>query len=124
MTKYTIDHVNEEITVIKSFAKAAGIVGSPDYKEMLALQREMPEYKIIVRTINRNVKKQTYGKLTLERMEAHIIAKLGKECEELKEYKRECELAKIHRSPYNHMKKWFLERYKEDFTSDTTTAAE
>ena len=124
MTKYTIDHVNEEITIIKSFAKAAGIVGSPDYKEMLALQREMPEYKIIVRTINRNVKKQSYGKLNLERMEAHIIAKFGKDCEELKEYKRECELAKIHRSPYNHMKKWFLERYKEDFASDTTTAAE
>ena len=52
------------------------------------------------------------------------IAKLGKECEELKEYKRECELAKIYRSPYNHMKKWFLERYKEDFASDITTAAE
>jgi len=33
MTKYTIDHVNEEITVIKSFAKAAGIVGSPDYSK-------------------------------------------------------------------------------------------
>ena len=124
MTKYTIDHVNEEITVIKSFAKAAGIVGSPDYKEMLALQREMPEYKIIVRTINRNVKKQTYGKLTLERMEAHIIAKHGKNSDTLKAYNHELELAKIHRSPYNHMKKWFLERYKEDFTSDTTTAAE
>lgn len=124
MTKYTIDHVNEEITVTKSFAKAAGIVGSSDYKEMLALQREMPEYKIIVRTINRNVKKQTYGKLTLERMEAHIIAKHGKNSDMLKEYNHELELAKIHRSPYNHMKKWFLERYKEDFTSDTTTAAE
>lgn len=125
MTKYTIDHVNEEIIVIKSFAKAAGIVGSPDYKEMLALQHEMPEYKIVVRAISRNTKKQTYGKLTLERMEAHIIAKEGKDSETLTAYKRELELAKIHRSPYNHMKKWFLERYKEDFTAaDTTTAAE
>lgn len=124
MTKCTINHANKEIIVTKNFAKAAGVVGSADYREMLKMQHDMPDYKITIRTISRNASKQTYSKLSLERMEAHIVAKHGRDSDDLKEFKHEYELAQIHRSPYNHMKKWFLERYKDDFTSDTTTAAE
>ena len=51
-----------------------------------------------------------------------IIAKEGKESDALAKYQRECELAKIHNSPYNHVKKWFLERYKDEFTTETAAA--
>ena len=94
----------------------------PDYKEMLRLHREMPDYEIVERTIARNPNKQSYLNLSFERMEAFIITKEGKESDMLAEYQRECELAKIHNSPYNHVKKWFLERYKDEFTTETAAA--
>ena len=122
MKKYSLDHINHQIIVTKNFMKAAGIVGSADYKEMLRLRREMPDYEIVERTIARNPNKQSYLNLSFERMEAFIITKEGKESDTLAEYQRECELAKIHNSPYNHVKKWFLERYKDEFTTETAAA--
>lgn len=122
MKKYNLDHINHQIIVTKNFMKAAGVVGSADYNEMLRLRREMPDYEIVERTIARNPNKQSYHNLSFERMEAFIIAKEGKESNALAEYKHECELAKIHNSPYNRVKKWFLERYKDEFITETAAA--
>ena len=90
MKKYSLDHINHQIIVTKNFMKAAGIVGSADYKEMLRLRREMPDYEIVERTIARNPNKQSYLNLSFERMEAFIITKEGKESNALAEYKHEC----------------------------------
>lgn len=122
MKNYSLDHINQQIIVTKNFMKAAGIVGSTEYKEMLKLRRELPDYEIAERTIARNNSKRTYSNLSFKRMEAFIAEKEGKDSGTMADYKHECELAKIHNSPYNHVKKWFLKRYKDEFTTETAAA--
>lgn len=38
--KYDIDHVTATIILTKKFAKAAGILNTPEYKELMEIRRQ------------------------------------------------------------------------------------
>jgi len=113
MTNYTINHINQTITLTKNFAKAAGTAGTNAYKEMVKLRKDWPGYEMLIREIKRNANKRSYGKLTYKRMREYLIDWEGNDAPAIGEYDRVCQLAKIQSNPYQYVKNWFLKRYKD-----------
>ena len=121
MTKnaeYAIDHINSTIVITKRFARAAGILNSSEYKEMMQLRSDNPTYTIVQREIRKKNEKKSYRNLNYENMRAFIA---GHETDEsaresmLKEFERVQELAKVQAGPYAYVKNWFLEKFGNEY---------
>ena len=63
-----INHFNKEILISKSFQKAAMNPTSQEYKDLMEVQRNHPDYTLAQRAIKKSVNKQAYKKLTYEQM--------------------------------------------------------
>lgn len=118
---YEIDFIAETIIVTKKFYKAASVLNSPEYKELMQIRRDNPTFKIVLREIKKNTDKQTYRNLTFENMEAFIKAKETDEAvrkERLAQYNTVKELSKVQAGPYAYVKAWFLKQYGDEFKKE------
>ena len=128
MTKtaqYEINHIDETIIITKKFYKAAGILNSPEYKELMAIRRDNPNYKVELREIKKKADKKTYRNLTYDNMEAFINAKETDEAmrtERLAQLATVKELSKVQAGPYAYVKTWFLGLYGDEFKSEEEAA--
>lgn len=66
----TVDYVNEKIKVTKKFLEKAGKFGTPEQKAMVEVRKEFPDFEIEVE--ESSSKKESYEKLTVERMLAYV----------------------------------------------------
>ena len=50
---YEVNFAEQKIIVTKKFAKAAGVIGSMQYKELAQIRRDFPDFTIELREIKR-----------------------------------------------------------------------
>ena len=101
-----VNIIDSTITVTKAFAKKAGIIGTPEYKEMVKLRKAYPGFSFVQRTSIITANKNNYCGLTFEEMCKAIIDLEGEDSPKLKVLKK----AKANRVSYPKMKKWFLDQ--------------
>lgn len=111
----TIDHSMKTITVSKDFLQKAGQFGTPEFREALLMKEDFPDYTLVERKIKRNPQKRTYGNLTYEQMESFIMGREAGKDAALEEFEMIRKWAKTQNAAYSKVKKWFLDKYKEDF---------
>lgn len=111
----TLNPINETIGVTKAFYQKACIYGTDEYYLLKQARAEEPEYTIVFKSS----KKNSYNNLDYKSMEAHINHTFKDDKEALKaaiaEYAEMKEYAKARKSAYPIMKKWFLEKYKDEY---------
>ena len=104
---YEINHIDETIIITKKFYKAASVLNSPEYKELMQIRRDNPTFKIVLREIKKNANKETYRNLTIKNMEDFIKAKetdgTVREAR-LAQFKTVKELSKVQAGPYAYGK--------------------
>lgn len=120
-----VDHINKNIMISKTFAKASMIIDSEEYKTLLSVKSAYAEYSIIQREIRKNPQKESYRGLTYAYME-HYILTHDKSGEMMNIYEELRLRALCHSIRYAHIKKWFLEVYPEidDFSTKAVRANE
>lgn len=122
MKNYRIDYVNKTVELTKKFAKSAGVLNTPEYKELVNIRRDNPDFDVVIREIKRKAGKQTYKHLTIDAMRGYIADWMGEESEELTAFEKVVALSKVQRDPYAYVKRWFLANYKdrlEEYTPAT-----
>ena len=72
MKNCNINYITNTIELTKKFAKAAGVLNSPEYNELLAIRRDYPTLPIVIREIKRKAGKKTYKNLTIAKMREYI----------------------------------------------------
>ena len=121
---YEINYSEKTITVTKRFLKEAGIIGSAAYTELTKVRKDLPDFQILPREINKKPGKKTYGKLTYKAMEDFISVQEEENAHAvLDEFERVKELSKIHVGQYAFVKTWFLNRYKDVFKQEDSQKA-
>ena len=106
---YEINHLEAKITMTKKFYEAACRLNTPEYKELMAIRRDNPTYKMEVREIKKKTDKNSYRNLTFDNMELFIKKSMDSTRpldERLNEYAAVKELSRVQSSPYEQMKKF------------------
>lgn len=116
MTTITINTKKNVIEMNNTFAKAAMIFGSDEYKALQEARRDYPNFRII--TKNATKKRDTYKGLTFKKMEEYIAKhdEDGTIMATFKDYCGTSDEAKemgIEALSYGAIKAWFLETYPE-----------
>ena len=114
-TNYTINAAAKEIIITKKFEKAANIIGSNEYKALVTLMKDFPDFDIKVREIKKNKSKKTYSGLTIEEMRRFIGSRSE---EEVFLFEKVVTIAKHKKGSYAITKKWFLNKYKEAYDKE------
>ena len=112
----TIDHENKKIRLPKAFAKASGKYGSEEYKLLMKMKKDVPNYEVIVEATRKQAK-DNYKGLTYDYMERYISTKDNKD-ELMEKYNKLRGIGTGHdeiikKAPYSKVKKWFLTTFPE-----------
>lgn len=113
-----IDRQAKVILVSRSTLIAAGQFGTPEFHQMMEMRQEFPGYEFREQKIERNPDKRTYGNLTYKVMGEFIASHETDEIAKaaaLKEYEAVKAISKTQRAAYAYVKKWFLDKYGEEF---------
>ena len=112
-----INRQKKTITVTKEFMILAGQFDTQEFEILNELQQNHPGYDIQIRTITRNPNKRDYGDLTYDNMRNYIKGTESPETldDALAEFEAVQKIAKTMRGTYALVKKWFLDKYGEDF---------
>ncbi len=117
---YVIDYIAKTITVTRVFAKAAGMIGSVEYNEMLTLRKDHSDFSFRYKEITRNNSKKTYKGLTIEEMKRFIkkvdSEKGSNEGSDL--FNRVLKVADCRQNKYTTVKKWFLDNYQKTYDKE------
>lgn len=111
MNEYKIDHIAQTITLTKKFAKAAGILGSPEYKAFKELRADHEGYAVQVREIAKKENKTSHANLTYDFMKTFFLTVEGKSTENIAKLEKVIELSHGQPGHYAYVKKWFLNLY-------------
>ena len=113
-----INRQDKVITVSHATLIAAGQFGTPEFHQMMEMRQKFPGYRFEEQKLTANPNKQTHGKLTYNVMQDFIEGYVVEDDEKtaaLNEYKAVKALSKTQRAAYAYVKKWFLDKYGEDF---------
>lgn len=120
--QYHIHTLGKTIYFRKSFLEAAGTMEAPEYKILMELQERHPDFKLMPWSIAKpKNKKESYKGLTIPQMDAFLKWKYTDGTEEYKAVKAELDAIRgfckeFHKETSGgNCKKWFLERYKDEY---------
>lgn len=128
MTKnanYAIDFLTSTIVITKKFYKAASVLNSPEYNEMMQLRRDNPSFSITLREIKKKEGKKSYRNLNYENMKTFIEnyeTDDDMRANRLKEFETVKALSNVQSGPYAYVKAWFLEKYGKVYDPTTEEA--
>ena len=112
-----VNYLNGTIEVTESFLAKAGKLGTAEQRAMIKIRKEIPEYKIVV--IKPEKKKESYEKLTIERMIAYVTLNgkdtVEKFSKDVLVYVDE-ESQKLQKGKYATVKRIFLATYGKEYT--------
>lgn len=113
----TIDRQKKTITVSKEFMILAGQFDTQEFDILSELQQNHPGYEIQIRTIAHNPNKRDYGDLTYKAMRDYITGHESDatRADTLTEFEAVQKVAKTMRGTYALVKKWFLDKYGDEF---------
>ena len=114
-TNYTIKATQKEIIITKKFEKAANIIGSSAYNELVRLMKDFSSLAIRVKEVDKGDKKKTYKGLTIEEMRRFVSTQSE---EEVILFERVIAIANHKKGSYAITKKWFLNKYKEAYEKE------
>lgn len=115
----TINYITMTIEMTKAESKAAGKIGTAEFKNMLSLMQQFPNYKIQVATRAATKKSCDYKGLTFDYMEKYIAShdneskSIMTEYEALRGKSDEAQAALADSCSYQEIKKWFLGKFSE-----------
>ena len=109
----TISHNNKTITLTRAYAKKANTPGTKEFRELSALLKAYPHLTVAMRTASKNENKEKFTDLSVSRMERFI--KCFKDEKALKEFYNAKDFYTGTAGYYGKMKKWFLDKYKEEY---------
>ena len=120
---YTFNHITKTIIMTKKFSKAASIMGTIEFKELMGLMKDFPSYTLEVREINKAEKKNTYKGLSVKRMREFISWRYMENEDTQKKMlddfdsrvKFYDDFHKVEKVPA--MKNWFLKAHKDEYLS-------
>ena len=107
-----LDHMNKNILISAAFIRAAADVESKEYKLLVEVCGNHPNYDVIKREIKKNPEKESYRGLTYAYMEQYILTH-DLNGDILAYYEELKVRARCHSVRYAHIKKWFLETFPE-----------
>ena len=125
-SNYFIDQLNGTIILTKRFYKAASVLNSPEYKELMQARRDNPTFSIVLREIKRKENKNSYRNLTYGNMRTFIENYEMDDdvrADRLKEFEKVMALSKVQSGPYAYVKAWFLKMYGDQYNSEEVAAA-
>lgn len=111
MNSCTIDHENSSIICGKSFMKNASHYGTDEYKELLSIKHDFPNYEVKVEEPQKAVDKKSMKGLTREFMEYHIVTLYGKDSDRHKEFLNQKKMSEAYKNSYMYLRKWFDNKY-------------
>lgn len=115
---HEINHLTETIIITKKFYKAASVLNTPEYKELMEIRRQHPTYALELRQIKKAADKKSYRNLDYDNMKTFIKSFETDEAtckERLAQLETVKGLSKVQPSPYAYVKKWFLTNYGEEY---------
>jgi hypothetical protein len=120
MKNIVVDFKNKVITITHSYSKRAGIVGTHEYCELVAVMKDFSDYTLCVqRAPIRHYTPSPYSKLTYADMESMIMC-----CEDSD--KRETWLNEFYGYksilPFAHVKSWFVKNVLIELESHNEVA--
>ena len=101
----SFNHVAKEVIITKSFEKAANVIGSIEYNEIVKIRKELPDYTIRRKEIAKKDNKKFFKGLTVNEMRRFLYT-IGEA--DVKLFERVCEIAEGKHGKYAVIKKWFL----------------
>ena len=101
------------VLVTKEFAKNARIFGTPEYKMWKEIRLDCPDAKMVLKSIKKNLNKQTSTKnMTYERMAIYISQQ--KDAKILMvEFKKQIALSQVQTNPYRCVLAWFKQTFSD-----------
>ena len=117
--EYRFDHAAQTITLTKKFNKAAGTLGSREYRILKQLRADYPDYTIELKEIAKKEGKKSYAKLTYDAMRKHICLLEGEASANLRNLNA-CIEAYKGSGCYPKIKKWFLDNYPDYAEANAT----
>ena len=125
---FTLNHLDNTIEGTKTALKKAGVLDTPEFKELCELMNRFPKYKVSVKSPKKNEEKKTYNGLTIKAMENYIIETQPDREAALKKFEAVKRVAKAKGAAYPLTKKWFLDAYPDykanSVSDDEANAAE
>ena len=110
-----IDRDAKTITVTKNYYLKSSQYGTVEFEQMLDIKKKHPGYKVEIYHITKNKDKESYSKLTYEKM-AKIIIKYAENKEAaMMEFDAVIKLSEAHKARYAYVKQWFIAKYKEEY---------
>ena len=113
----TINYITMTIEMTKAESKAASKIGTEEFKNMLTLMQQFPNYKIQVATRAATKKACDYKGLTFDYMEKYIAAHDDEKKSIMAEYQAlrgvtaEAKDALAESCSYKEIKEWFLNKF-------------
>jgi len=108
---YSLDHTNGRIIATKDFLKHASVMNTEEYRTLVALRKDFPDYEIIRKTINQNDGQKRYKGLTENLMREYITAVHGMDSQDYALFNSYAKTAKAYGYSFGVVKKWFLDHY-------------
>ena len=104
------------IEVSKKFATAASKYGTQEYKDLQAVRKDYPNYKVVTVTRKTTVKKDNFKGLTYEYMEKYISShdddgEILAKYQDLRGLSERAKEALAEPCSYLEMRAWFLNTY-------------
>ena len=113
-TKFAPRFISDnEVQVTKEFAKNARIFGTPEYKMWKEIKQDCPDAKMVLKSIKKNLNKQTSTKnMTYENM-AMFISVQAESKTLMIEFKKQVALSKVQTNPYRCVLAWFKQTFSD-----------
>lgn len=113
MTAIRIDYSKSEIVLSSAFAKKAFTPGTDEYRQLMSVRQDFPEFRLVTRQFKTNTKQERYRGLSYPFMREYITAHEVDAKPVLAELEEMIGISKCHSlsKRYPTIKAWFLKRY-------------
>ncbi len=113
MTTITLNMSKKTIEITKAFEKKASKYGTPEYDDLMAVKRDNPDFRVVVRAIK--TKKDTLKGLNYDFMKQYIERHDDENNTNMIEFVKRTvkNNDNVKTDTYGEVKKWFLETYPE-----------
>lgn len=118
VTGYEFDYTNKKIIITKVFSKKSNVYGSDEYKVLVGLRNDFPDFQIEIKEIKKKDNKKAYKGLNIEEMKRFISTRSK---EEYAAFEKVLKIAEGKKGKYAIVKKWFLDNYKELYVPEIET---
>lgn len=116
MKNIVVDYANSNISISSAFAKKAFTPGTDEYRQLMSVRQDFPEFSLVTRKFKTNTQQDRYKGLTYDYMRWHIETN-DKEhsAVNIKVLDAMIGNSRCHSlsKRYPSIKKWFLETYPE-----------